>query len=302
MDVTRRPLTVNQSSHPASRGPTHPARRPDPWRPLIASPLMNAFAEAAFGADPGRWPLPAATTPTDYWLRAVAAGGQGRYGQRFADLDALGRTRPAGRAGLARVQHAGVVPASARRPPRRPGMGRPAPGRSPVRTSSAGTDALVGLAADALGVGRFAAVGTVAAARGRPAGRRRASAGCRSGWPGSAPSWPCSPATAPPRSGTPSARWTWRREFGSARHDAKSQVVLAAALCSAGDIDGVPRRSPTTALAHRRAARTGAAELGFGLPARRHRQRRRTRRRRSSQFATRSADIVASRGGAWTAR
>ncbi|MFZ0833086.1 MAG: hypothetical protein WAM92_08390, partial [Mycobacterium sp.] len=38
-----------------------------------------ALAAAAFGDDPGRWPLPAATTPRELWLRAVAAGGQGRY-------------------------------------------------------------------------------------------------------------------------------------------------------------------------------------------------------------------------------
>ena len=40
----------------------------------------TTLAAAAFGADPGRWPLPMARDPEDLLLRAVAAGGQGRYG------------------------------------------------------------------------------------------------------------------------------------------------------------------------------------------------------------------------------
>ena len=51
-------------------------------------------AEAAFGAEPGRWPLPSAQTANDLWLRAVAAGGQGRYGSADADLSRLLRSRP----------------------------------------------------------------------------------------------------------------------------------------------------------------------------------------------------------------
>ncbi|MFY9335224.1 MAG: hypothetical protein WAO90_04385, partial [Mycobacterium sp.] len=44
------------------------------------SPTLAAdLAAVAFGAEPGRWPLPPATDPDQLWLRAVAAGGQGRY-------------------------------------------------------------------------------------------------------------------------------------------------------------------------------------------------------------------------------
>ena len=43
--------------------------------------------------DPGRWPLPDAVSPTELWLRAVAAGGQGRYASARADLAALGLLR-----------------------------------------------------------------------------------------------------------------------------------------------------------------------------------------------------------------
>ncbi|MGC2797433.1 MAG: hypothetical protein WA290_13115, partial [Mycobacterium sp.] len=51
---------------------------------------------AAFGDQPGRWPLPAATTPRELWLRAVAGGGQGRYGSARSDLATLLRGAPSG--------------------------------------------------------------------------------------------------------------------------------------------------------------------------------------------------------------
>ena len=50
------------------------------------------LAEAAFGGEPQRWPLPAATTPLDRWRRAVAAGGQGRYAAALTDLALLERS------------------------------------------------------------------------------------------------------------------------------------------------------------------------------------------------------------------
>ncbi|MGB3232650.1 MAG: hypothetical protein WBB57_18300, partial [Mycobacterium sp.] len=63
--------------------------------------------DAAFGGDPGQWPLPPAGTPHDLWLRAVAAGGQGRYAGALADLDLLRRQRNGGRlASLAWSTHA----------------------------------------------------------------------------------------------------------------------------------------------------------------------------------------------------
>ena len=58
------------------------------------------------------------------------------------------------------------------RAPRRQGMGRPGLGRRRFRRH-AGTDALVGLAADALGVGRFALSARLLRARRRPDGRGR---------------------------------------------------------------------------------------------------------------------------------
>src|SRR5918997_148791 len=54
------------------------------------------LANAAFGDDPGRWPLPQATTTHELWLRAVVAGGQGRYASALADLAAVCRRHRGG--------------------------------------------------------------------------------------------------------------------------------------------------------------------------------------------------------------
>ena len=111
---------------------------------------------AAFGDDPGRWPLPVATTPYERWLRAVAAGGQGHYAIATAELAALRRDAPAGPlASLAHSTHASFV--------RQLGghlEARRWDGRALALAASdpeATIDALLGLAADALGIGRFAA-------------------------------------------------------------------------------------------------------------------------------------------------
>src|SRR5690348_14458649 len=56
-----------------------------------AEDVHGVLVDAAFGATPQRWPLPAATSARDIWLRAVAAGGQGRYASAFAELGRLHR-------------------------------------------------------------------------------------------------------------------------------------------------------------------------------------------------------------------
>src|SRR5512135_1162379 len=58
--------------------------------------MSISLATAAFGEEPNLWPLPSAATPHELWLRAVAAGGQGRYGSAMADLDALCRAQRGG--------------------------------------------------------------------------------------------------------------------------------------------------------------------------------------------------------------
>lgn len=117
---------------------------------------LRTLTDAAFGPDPARWPLPAAPTAGGLWLRAVAAGGQGRYGTARADLDELLRREPAGRlASLASSTHASFL--------RQTGWHELARGWDGRAWSLAGddpecaVDALVGLAADALGIGRLRA-------------------------------------------------------------------------------------------------------------------------------------------------
>jgi hypothetical protein len=195
----------------------------------------TVLAKAAFGDDPGRWPLPAARDPRDLWLRAVVAGGQGRYASALTDLS-----------GVCRLQRGGPLVSLAYST--RASFLRQLGGHARARTwdgralavagsdPEAGADALIGLAADALGVGRFAASAT---ALERAAGLLTASV----------------PPRLPVRLAWVSAELAMARAdgatavghaersvqlaagLGSARHAVKSDMVLAAALCSAGNID-----------------------------------------------------------------
>ena len=208
------------------------------------------LADAAFGEHPGRWPLPGAHCPETLWLRAVAAGGQGRYGAAGADLADLLRHSPPRRwVSLALSTQASFL--------RQQGWHRRAAGLDGRANAvadgdpEAGADALAGLAADALGVGRLAAA---AALLDRAVDRHR-----RADDP-------------PPRL---AIRLSWvRAELAMAggdgqlarsaayravelagaaapalcRHRVKSEVVLAAALCCAGDLPG-SRRVADAALA-----------------------------------------------------
>lgn len=205
--------------------------------------IEPTLAAAAFGDRPGRWPLPAATTPEQLWLRAVAAGGQGRYGSAYRDLAVLRRRVPGGR--LASLAHS--TQGSFLRQLGWHALARGWDGRALALAGAdpeARADALIGLAADALGVGRFAAAATLLA---------RADSALSPG--------PAVPERLPVR-----RRWVaaelamasgdgdsavrhaeaaveLARAMGScptgtsARHLVKSDVVLAAALCSAGAIE-----------------------------------------------------------------
>lgn len=192
----------------------------------------TVLAGAAFGDDPGRWPLPAGATPREWWLRAVAAGGQGRYASARVDLARLFRSAGPERA-LAHSTEASFL--------RQLGWhtrARRWDGRALALAGSAteaAADALIGLAADALGVGRFEAS---ARALSRAATLMSDTA----------------PPRLPVRLGWVSAELAMARgrgeaavdhaeraldataAFGSVRHEVKSSVVLAAALCSAGDL------------------------------------------------------------------
>jgi len=197
---------------------------------------MNiVLANAAFGDDPQRWPLPPASTQHELWLRAVAAGGQGRYGSAMADLAGVCLRQPGGP--LVSLAHS--TRASFLRQLGWHDRARGWDGRAIALAASdpeAGADALIGLAADALGVGRFAAS---AAALQRGGDLLTESV----------------PPRLPVRLAWVSAELAMARgdgaaavghaesavelaaAFGSVRHAVKSDVTLAAALCSAGEID-----------------------------------------------------------------
>lgn len=192
-----------------------------------------ALAAAAFGDEPGRWPLPEATTPRQRWLRAVAAGGQGRYASAATDLAVLVREVPTGPlASLAYSTRGSFL--------RQLGGHDAARGFDGRALALAGddfeahADALVGLAADALGVGRFSASAALLA-RAEPE-------------PSTAPSrlavrrhWVTAELAMVTGDGATAVRHAEQAcELASdvmVRHRVKSQVVLAGALCCAGNVD-----------------------------------------------------------------
>jgi hypothetical protein len=206
-----------------------------PYDPTIESDLTAS----AFGNQPGRWPLPSAATPRQLWLRAVGAGGQGRYGSARNDLTTLLRSAPADRlASLAHSTQASFL--------RQLGWHRLARGWDGRALALAGTDpeaaadALIGLAADALGVGRLAAAATLLS-RAEPivaeAPQHRLLV--RRAWVAAELAMVAGDGAAAVRSAEVAVELAATTVDGSvsARHCAKSAVVLAAALCSDGAVD-----------------------------------------------------------------
>ncbi|WP_101948467.1 hypothetical protein [Mycobacterium sp. 3519A] len=221
---------------------------------------MSMLATIAFGDEPGRWPLPAAATPRDLWLRAVAAGGQGHYGSAMADLDVLCRRQRDG----ALVSLAHSTRASFLRQLGWHDRARRWDGRALTLAGAdveAGADALIGLAADALGVGRFAAS---AAALQRAAVLLAEQSSprlpVRLAWVTAE----LAMARGDGQAAVPHAERAVElaKALGSARHVVKSDVVKAAALCSAGDVDAA-RRVADCALA--KAGRLGIIPLRWAL-------------------------------------
>jgi hypothetical protein len=193
----------------------------------------------AFGDQPGRWPLPAAGTPHQLWLRAVGAGGQGRYGSARKDIATLLGSAPGGRLmSLAHSTQASFL--------RQLGSHRLARGWDGRALRVAGgdpeavADALIGLAADALGIGRLAAAATLLN-RSTPivAEARQHRLSVRRAWVAAELAMVSGDGAAAVRNAELAAELAAVTVDGTiwARHRAKSDVVLAAALCSAGAVD-----------------------------------------------------------------
>jgi len=199
------------------------------------APSSRMLLAAAFGDDPGRWPLPVAATPYDRWLRAVAAGGQGRYGSATAELAAV--RRQARNGPLASLAHSTI--ASFARQLGGHAEARRWDGRALALAASdpeAAVDALLGLAADALGMHRLAASAALL-------DRARTTL---EGSPGPARSrlrlqWVAAELAMARGDGGEAVRCAERADElaahqPSARHVVKTQAIQAAALCCAGRI------------------------------------------------------------------
>ncbi|WP_264077860.1 hypothetical protein [Mycolicibacterium houstonense] len=253
------------------------------------------LADAAFGADPGRWPLPSATTPHEHWLRAVAAGGQGRYGCALTDLAAITRNPGAGpSASLAHSTRASFL--------RQLGGHTRARGADGLAWSlhaddaEAAADALVGLAADALGVGRFGVSARLLdRARaidvtGHPRQRIRLA-------------WVSAELAMARGDGAEAVEHAHEgvaaaADHSSTRHAVKSDVVLAAALCSAGELDAAREVADGALLAAQKSGliplRWALACLLAGIGSTAHDAVE------IGQIRDLSADTVRRRGGVWS--
>ena len=206
------------------------------------SMIERTLAAAAFGNEPGRWPLPTAITPRQLWLRAVASGGQGRYGSAYGDLAALRRSCADRQADRRLVSLAHSTQGSLLRQLGWHTLARGWDGRALALAGTdpeARADALIGLAADALGVGRFAAATTLltradaalaaqlpAHVADRLAVRRR--------WVAAELAMAAGEGAIAVRHAEEAVELAQQMVVASARHRVKSDVVLAAALCSAG--------------------------------------------------------------------
>jgi len=203
-------------------------------------PAASELDAAAFGDDPGRWPSPSARDQRQLWLRAVAAGGQGRYGAANAALAELLCGRPESRlASLALSTRASFLRQLGRHWRAHDWDGRA--WALAADDPEAGVDALAGLAADALGVGRLGlsadllgrATGVVAGAGAVPP-----RLGIRLAWVGAE----LAMAGGDGRTAVGHARRGVDLAENALpalrRHRVKSDVVLAAALCCAGDLAG----------------------------------------------------------------
>lgn len=181
--------------------------------------------DAAFGAHPGTHPLPAPTTTESRWWRAVALGGQGRYAAAHSELvTILGDPTGAAWTSLAASTRGSHLRQLGRHDAARPWDAR---GLGTAADAPAQIDALLGLAADALGHGQ-----TVVA--------RRLLARCApnlhaAGWRGTLRWWWVSAETALCADAQHEARGhaeqgeRLAQQCGSVRHQMKSRLVLAAA-------------------------------------------------------------------------
>lgn len=195
------------------------------------------LAAAAFGESAADWPLPRAATPLGLWWRAIAAGGQGRYAAAERDLATLGRVAVGPLSSLAHS-----TGASFRRQLGWHDAARSRDGRAWALAdgdAEAGLDALVGLAADALGVGRFAASEALLGRAHRvlsDSGPLPARLPLRMAWVAAELAMVSGDGPAAVNHARAASDLAAGTGVG-ARHRVKTAMVVAAAHCSTGDLD-----------------------------------------------------------------
>jgi len=265
---------------------------------------MNTLADAAFGADPGRWPLRSASTAEQHWLRAVAAGGQGRYAVGFAELESVSRTGAVSRtrAGDPTGSLAFSTRASFLRQLGWHDSARQWDGRALAIAGSdvdARADALIGLAADALGVGRFALSARLLERAKEPVDATdSARLPVRLAWVSAELAMFTGQGAA--AVGHAEHAVALAAPLGSVRHAVKSGVVLAAALCSAGSTE---RSQHVAEAALEATERHGLVPLTWALAC--LLADIGSTSRAPEEIATlrdASADVVRARGGVWSDR
>jgi len=207
--------------------------------------ISSTLAVAAFGDDPGHWLLPAANSTAELWLRAVAAGGQGRYSSARADLAALRRRESAGPlASLALSTEASFLRQLGCHRLARGWDGRALACAEAAGATAAGAeaaiDAVIGLAADALGVGRLAASASLlehADAMLSRTGAPPPRLAIRQAWVGAELAMAAGDGGAALNHAERGVELAEQALPRLRRHRVKSDVVLAAALCSAGTFE-----------------------------------------------------------------
>lgn len=260
------------------------------------------LAAAAFGDDPGRWPLPAARSVPDRWRRAVAAGGQGRYATARTDLEAVLRCAPATRwTSLALSTHASFLRQLGwhRRAAGFDGMAWTQAGDDP----EAGVDALAGLAADALGIGRLAASAALLERARSVHGHAvdpSPRVAIRLAWVGAELAMASGDGQVACAEANRAVHLSRVAAPALRRHRVKSDIVLAAALCCAGDLAASQR---TAAAALNDAGACGLVPLRWavacllaGIGSAEHNPAEVT------EIRDRSAAFVTRHGGQWSVR
>ncbi|MBY4128594.1 hypothetical protein HQO83_09345 [Rhodococcus fascians] len=203
--------------------------------------MPSELRDVAFGCAPGRFPLPAACDPRESWHRSVALAGQGRYGA--ADVE-LARYRP--QSPELESLHASTRASWLRQLGRHDrarhfdgravslvGLAGPARSQDSVEARS---DALIGLAADALGTGRFDLAQTLLA---RSEEHRQGPNGAALWRPALRAAWVSAELAMMRGDGLGAVRHAesaqaLANDADSLRHSIKTDLVLAAALSCVG--------------------------------------------------------------------